>query len=120
MLPIGLHENISHDVYHADPSERPSLSSHLAGILLARSPAHAKLSHPRFGGAFPDKPSDEMNVGSIIHGLLLGGGADIVEIDADNYRTKAAQEARDLVRVLQEAIALTVEYQETLKPTTRK
>ena len=95
MLPIGLHENISHDVYHADPSERPSLSSHLAGILLARSPAHAKLTHPRFGGAFPEKPSDEMNTGSIIHGLLLGGGADVVEIDADNFRTKAAQEARD-------------------------
>ena len=95
MLPIGLHENIPHAVYHADPSERPSLSSHLAGILLARSPAHAKLSHPRFGGAFPEKPSDEMNVGSIIHGLLLGGGADVVEIDVENYRTKAAQEARD-------------------------
>jgi len=117
MLPIGLHENISHDVYHADPSERPSLSSHLAGILLARSPAHAKLSHPRFGGAFPDKPSDEMNVGSIIHGLLLGGGADIVEIDADNYRTKAAQEARDaayqagkvpILRHKYEALLLTV------------
>jgi PDDEXK-like domain of unknown function (DUF3799) len=95
MLSIGLHDNIPHAIYHADPSERPSLSSHLAGILLARSPAHAKLSHPRFGGAFPEKPSDEMNVGSIIHGLLLGGGADVVEIDADNYRTKAAQEARD-------------------------
>ena len=95
MLPIGLHENIPHAVYHADPSERPSLSSHLAGILLARSPAHAKLSHPRFGGAFPEKPSDEMNVGSIIHGLLLGGGADVAEIDVENYRTKAAQEARD-------------------------
>ena len=95
MLPIGLHDNIPHNVYHADPSERPSLSSHLAGILLSRSPAHAKLSHPRFGGAFPEKPSDEMNTGSIIHGLLLGGGADVVEIDAENYRTNAAQKARD-------------------------
>lgn len=94
-LTSGLHDDVSHQRYHADPSERPSLSSHLAGILLARSPAHAKLSHPRFGGAFPEKPSDEMNVGSIIHGLLLGGGADVVEIDAENYRTKAAQEARD-------------------------
>jgi hypothetical protein len=67
----------------------------LAGILLSRSPAHAQLAHPRFGGAIPEKPTDETNVGSIIHGLLLGGGADVVPIDADNYRTKAAQEARD-------------------------
>jgi len=42
--------------------------------------------------------------------------------DRENYSFShlwmPVAEARDLVRVLQEAIALTVEYQETLKPTT--
>ena len=121
MLNPGLHENISHSVYHADPSERPSLSSHLAGVLLSRSPAHAKLNHPRFGGAIPERPTDEMNVGSIIHGLLLGGGADVVEIAADNYRTKLAQEARDAayqagkVPILEHKYAAIVESVESIK-----
>jgi hypothetical protein len=42
--------------------------------------------------------------------------------DGENYSLSQlwmpVAEARDLVRVLQEAIALTVEYQEMLKPTT--
>jgi hypothetical protein len=42
--------------------------------------------------------------------------------DRENYSLSQlwmpVAEARDLVRVLQEAIALTVEYQEMLKPTT--
>jgi PDDEXK-like domain of unknown function (DUF3799) len=95
MLSIGLHDNIPHAIYHADPSERPSLSSHLAGILLARSPAHARLAHPRFGGAMEENPTDEMNTGSIIHGVLLGGGPEIVELDFKDFRKDAAKDARD-------------------------
>ena len=95
MLPIGLHENVSHADYHADPSERPSLSSHLAGILLAKSPAHARLAHPRFGGAMEENPTDEMNAGSIIHGILLGGGSEIVELDFKDFHKDAAKDARD-------------------------
>ena len=95
MLSIGLHENVKHAEYHADPSERPSLSSHLAGILLAKSPAHARLAHPRLGGAMEENPTDEMNAGSIIHGILLGGGSEIVELDFKDFRKDAAKEARD-------------------------
>jgi hypothetical protein len=39
-----------------------------------------------------------MDVGSIIHGILLGGGAEVKEIDAENFRTKAAQDKRDEAR----------------------
>jgi hypothetical protein len=39
-----------------------------------------------------------MDLGSVAHKLLLGRGRDVKVIDADNYRTKAAQEARDTAR----------------------
>jgi hypothetical protein len=98
MLAIGLHENVPQDVYFADPSERPSLSSHVAKVLLSRSAEHAQLIHPRFGGAISEKPTDEKDAGSIIDSLLLGGGADLEVLKFDDYRTKDARSARDTAR----------------------
>lgn len=97
MLPIGLHDGIPHDVYHADPSDRPSLSSHCATTLIRRSPAHAHLGHPRFGGVVGES-TGEQDAGSIIHDMLLGGGADVVPIDAPDFKTKKAQQERDAAR----------------------
>lgn len=97
MLPIGLHEGIAHDVYHADPSERPSLSSHCAVTLIRRSPAHAHLNHPRFGGVVGESTA-EQDAGSIIHDMLLGGGQEVVRIDAPDFKTKKAQQERDAAR----------------------
>lgn len=97
ILPIGLHEGIPHDVYHADPSERPSLSSHCAITLIRRSPAHAHLGHPRFGGVIGESTA-EQDAGSIIHDMLLGGGAEVVCIDAPDFKTKKAQQERDAAR----------------------
>lgn len=94
ILPHGLHLNVPHADYHADPHERPSLSSHMASILLSSSPAHAKLAHPRLGGRGEQSSPDQIE-NSIMHDLLLGGGADIVEVDAKDFRTDAAKNARD-------------------------
>ena len=93
-LPVGLHLDVPHDVYHADPSERPSLSSHIANVVVSKSPGHAALVHPRFGGQHFEA-SEAMDIGSILHGLLLGGGQELVEVDAKDWRTNAAKEARD-------------------------
>lgn len=76
--------------YHADPVAGGSLSSTGARKLLPPGcPAKFKywLTHP-------DPPSKAMDFGSAAHRMVLGAGADIVEIDAMDYKTKDAQEAK--------------------------
>jgi hypothetical protein len=59
---------------------------------------HAHYAHPRLGGGSFNGASQAMDDGTILHTLLLGKGGDIVAIDADDFRTKAAKEARDAAR----------------------
>jgi hypothetical protein len=81
--------------YHADPSPTPSLSASMAHTLLSRSPAHARLAHPRLGGV-PRAATAAMEKGTLVHDMLLCGSQVAAEIiPADNYRTKAAQQQRD-------------------------
>jgi hypothetical protein len=83
-------------LYHADPAPVPSLSSSLAKILIDQSPAHAHAAHPRLGktGSADSEPTRAKEIGSAAHKLILGQGAEIVVIEAEDYRTKAAKEAR--------------------------
>lgn len=90
-------ENVTAEQYHADPCALPSLSASIATQLVTRSPYHAYLYHPRLGGV-KREASKEMDRGSLIHALVLGSPDECVIIDADNYRTKAAQERRDEAR----------------------
>jgi PDDEXK-like domain of unknown function (DUF3799) len=83
--------------YHADPCAEPSLSSSVAHTLVTRSALHAWTEHPRFGNQRA-KATDAQDDGSIIHRLMLGKGATLAVISADNYKTKAAQQARDDAR----------------------
>jgi hypothetical protein len=80
--------------YHRDPCPAPSLSNSIAGLLLNRSPRHAWLAHPRFGGQ-SEHAGRKAELGTVAHRLLTGRGGEIVVIDADNYRTKVAQAERD-------------------------
>jgi hypothetical protein len=92
----GLFE-IAIDDYHRDPCPEPSLNASLIPWLL-QCPAKAKARHPKLSTGFSSEESRRMDLGSVAHKLLLGRGRDIKVIDADNYRTKAAQEARDAAR----------------------
>lgn len=83
--------------YLADPAPDPSLSCSIAKILVEQSPAHAHLAHPRLGGAATTGTA-AMDRGSLIHRLLLGKGAEIVPVDAEDWRTKAARDAREQAR----------------------
>jgi len=94
----GLYPDVPEADYHADPVVTPSLSSSILKTLVSRSPRHAWYDHPRLNTAIadePEKPSRAMNIGTAAHKLILGRGRDIVEIAADDFRSKAAQQARD-------------------------
>lgn len=80
--------------YFADPCEVPSLSQSIAHTIVAESLLHAWQVHPKLGGQ-PREPTDATDTGHIIHKLLLGKGAAVEVIEADNFRTKIAQTARD-------------------------
>jgi hypothetical protein len=86
--------------YHADPCAAPSLSSSIAHLLVAKSPAHAWLAHPRLG-AQPVASTPAMDEGTLLHELILRPSEAqerLVVVTADNWRTKAAQEQREAAR----------------------
>jgi hypothetical protein len=58
---------------------------------------HAWTYHPRFGGARGESTEPQEN-GNLIHTLLLGTGRELVPIEAKDFRTNAAKEARDAAR----------------------
>ena len=76
------------------------LSPSIAKVLLEKSPLHAWQAHRLLGGG-KSKSSKAMDLGKLIeHSLGLGADdledrADIVLVDAEDWRTKAAKEERD-------------------------
>lgn len=95
----GLYSGLPMSAYLADPCSVPSLSSGCAHTLLTKSPFHAWSEHPRSPIRIPGDESVAMDKGSIAHALLLEGSEEnVVVIDATDYRTKAAQQARDDAR----------------------
>lgn len=73
---------------------RMRMSPSIAKILLARSPMHAWDAH-RLGGNAPDEPTEAQARGRILDAMVFGGAEKLSIIDAADYRTKAAQAARD-------------------------
>lgn len=83
--------------YFADPEPRPSLSASIATVIDQKSPAHAYARHPRLGGV-RRADTKSLDAGSLIHAMLLGKGKGIAIIDAPDFKSKAAQLARDNAR----------------------
>lgn len=83
--------DLTEQEYHRDPVPGGSLSSTGARKLLPPS-CPAKF---RYEADHPSPPTRALDLGTAAHCVVLGIGAPIVEIDAGNFRTKAAQEARD-------------------------
>lgn len=83
---------MSAEEYHADPIAGGSLSSSGARRLLPPScPAKYRWEQDN-----PQPHKRHFDLGHAVHQLVLGdAGAEIVVIDADSYRTKAAQADRD-------------------------
>lgn len=80
--------NVSPDEYH----RIDAFSSSLATTLLTRSPLHARAEQT---GERERGSTKSMDVGTVAHALVLGKGKRFAVLDFANYKTKAAQEARD-------------------------
>lgn len=84
----GLYD-MSNECYHADPVPGGSLSSTGAKKLIAKTPLHFKwdMDHPVH--------KDVFDYGTAAHSLVLEGDeTGLVIVDASDWRTKAAQEAK--------------------------
>ena len=96
-LQQGLHDNIEMDRYISDPAPGPSVSKGIVETLLTRTPAHARIEHPRLNPAITDDSTSRSDIGSAVHAKCLGG-KEIRIVDADDWRTKIAKEAREEIR----------------------
>lgn len=82
--------------YHSDPCAKPSLSNSICRILAQESPLHAHHAHPRLNPywRYGDSSSGEQELGSAIHKLVLGRGAEIARLPFNDYKKNEAKEAR--------------------------
>jgi len=96
----GIYGDIPLVDYIADPCPEPSLSSSVAHTLITESPIHAFIQHPRLNKGRIDNGSSKMDIGTIVHGLVLEGDESrLVMVEADDWRTKVAKETRDAARL---------------------
>lgn len=92
----GIYE-ISASEYHADPCPAPSLSSSVAWLLATKSPRHAWTAHPKLNPSWRPDDDSKFDLGTAAHAIFLEGDHDrIVVLDANDWKTKAAREAREL------------------------
>lgn len=96
----GLYEIDALD-YHADPVPGGSLSSTGARLLTSTCPAiyRHRTMHPEH--------KDVFDFGTAAHQVVLGTGPELVEVKADDWRTKAARDARDEARAAGQVPLLT-------------
>jgi hypothetical protein len=94
----GIYPGISDADYRADPCPVPSLTQSLCKVILAGSPKHAWTESPRLNPNFEPDDDAKFDVGNASHRLVLGRGKDFEIVDAADWRTKAAQEARETRR----------------------
>lgn len=87
----GVYPDIPNDAYHADPVAGGSLSSSGARALLGPS-CPAKYDWTRRHG---QDHRAHWDIGHAAHKLVLGTGPDLVVVDAKDWRTNAAKQARD-------------------------
>lgn len=114
---------MTEEQYHADPCATPSASASIlkralplgAGYGTARHMWH---NHPRLNPPDPeaeDEGKKSFDLGSAFHALILGKGAELVVIEAKDYRTSAAKEAREAAYKAGKQPVLKEQYERALK-----
>jgi hypothetical protein len=102
----GLYD-MTNEQYHADPVPGGSLSSSGAKKLIAKTPAHFKFDQDH------QTHKDVFDFGTAAHSLVLEGDeTGIVEVEANDWRTKAAQEAKTKAHAEGKTPLLSKDYQQ--------
>lgn len=96
----GIYGEISAERYYADElNEEPTLNASVLKHLIKQSPRHAWTEHPKLNPAYEPVADKKFDVGTAAHEIfLLGNDQRVHVVDADSWRTKAAQEVRDRAR----------------------
>lgn len=96
----GIYPGMPMHHYVSDPAPKPSINTTAARAILTQSPFHAWTQHPRLNPNYQDEESSRLDLGTIAHSLLLEKDATGIEIirGFDDWKKKAAQEARDAAR----------------------
>jgi hypothetical protein len=87
-------EGMDFATYLGDPMPEPSLTSSLVKSLLSTAPRKVWQSTPRLNVNAESEEKSIFDLGSAAHRLFTGTGAPIAEIDADDFRSKVAKEAK--------------------------
>lgn len=87
-------EGMDFATYLADPMPEPSLTSSLVKDLLSTAPRKVWENTPRLNKNAESEEKTIFDLGSAAHRLFTGTGAPTVEIDAADFRSKAAKEAK--------------------------
>ncbi|MEV5629147.1 PD-(D/E)XK nuclease-like domain-containing protein [Micromonospora tulbaghiae] len=106
----GVYADMPEDVYHADPVPGGSLSSTGARKLLTRTPAHFDYARRN-----PPASTDDFDFGKVAHKLLLGVGAPIARIEAKDWRTNKAKDAREAAYAAGEVPLLAADHDRALR-----
>lgn len=114
-LAAGLHPAVAPADYHADCAIEPSLSSSLAKVLVAQTPKHAWLQHPRLNPKFKPEDDDKFALGSAVHDYLAGGAARIKIVTGfKDWKKDAAQEQRAAARAAGLIPLLTHQFEQVI------
>lgn len=119
-LDPGVYENIPMDAYIRDPAKEPSLNATSARVLLAQSPMHCWHASPRLNPKWQQDDSKAADFGTVVHHILLGeDDREVQVIQADNFKTKAAQEQQQLARLEGKIPILASKFEEATLVATR-
>lgn len=107
----GLYADVEESAYHRDVVLAPTL-----GRSLSSTGAKTILDSPARFAYQREHPvtSDAFDFGTAAHTMLLGSGPEIAVIEADSYRTKAAQAQRDAEREEGKVPMLSPDYMRAL------
>lgn len=92
--------NIPEYAYHQDAvADEPTISRSFIHTMIQRSARHAWANHPRLNPEWI-APEDEekFDLGTAAHSIFLEGIDNVEVVYANDWRSKAAKEARDLAR----------------------
>lgn len=96
ILTPGIYDDISHEDYHSDPVPGGSLSS--TGLKLLTPPSCPAKYRWQTDHPAQREVTEALEIGQAYHTLALGEGPTIIEVKADSWRGRDAQEARDYAR----------------------